>query len=555
MPAQGNALGNMSQNTSSPEGAAQQSAKSLLQTLLAKREAGFRGRGKYQPPTAPDLEGLPEPPAGWIWASPEQLANAAPYALGIGPFGSNLKVSDYKESGTPLIFVRNIRAEDFGLSTKYVTEKKAEELAAHTAEGGDILITKMGEPPGDAALYPVGSPNAVITADCIKWRLAEDLRYPKFFVYAIRSRIVQQQIQNRTRGVAQKKISLERFRDLAIPLPPLPEQRRIVAEIEKQFTRLEAGVAALKRVQANLKRYRAAVLKAACEGKLVPTEGELQRSSREGGSGVPPLSRKKSQSRDGSATLPASYETGADLLARILKERRQKWQGRGKYKEPTAPDASKLPELPEGWVYAAVEQLGIVGEQAVLTGPFGTNLGREDFIDSGVLLLTISCLQDTGIKLEKAEFISPEKAKELEKYQLQPGDLLFSRMATVGRAGIVGESLRGALFNYHIMRLRIEPTVLLAKFFMAYVRGSAQVDEYLREVNHGATRAGINTEQLLNMPVALPPLAEQTRIVAEVERLLSVVEELESVVSANLQRATRLRQSILQKAFTGELHE
>jgi type I restriction enzyme S subunit len=158
--------------------------------------------------------------------------------------------SPVRNGGTPLIFVRNIRAEDFSLVAKFVAEEKANELAAHTAEGGDILITKMGEPPGDAAFYPVGAPKAVITADCIKWRLADDLRVPKFFVYAIRSRLVKQQIQNRTRGVAQKKISLERFRDLAIPLPPLPEQRRIVAEIEKQFTRLEAGVAALRRVAA-----------------------------------------------------------------------------------------------------------------------------------------------------------------------------------------------------------------------------------------------------------------------------------------------------------------
>ena len=91
------------------------------------------------------------------------------------------------------------------------------------------------------------------------------------------------------------------------------EQREIVAEIEKQFTRLEAGVAGLRRVQANLKRYRAAVLKAACEGKLVPTEAELARQ--EG----------------------RTYETGAQLLERILSERRQKWNGKGKYKEPARP--------------------------------------------------------------------------------------------------------------------------------------------------------------------------------------------------------------------------
>ena len=104
----------------------------------------------------------------------------------------------------------------------------------------------------------------------------------------------------------------------------------IVAEIEKQFTRLEAGVAGLRRVQANLKRYRAAVLKAACEGKLVPTEAELARQ--EG----------------------RSYETGAQLLERILTERRQKWNGKGKYKEPAKPDMANLPPLPEGWTWASL---------------------------------------------------------------------------------------------------------------------------------------------------------------------------------------------------------
>ncbi len=97
---------------------------------------------------------------------------------------------------------------------------------------------------------------------------------------------------------------------------PLPEQHRIVAEIETQFTRLEAGVAALKRAQANLRRYKAAVLKAACEGRLVPTEAELARA----------------EGRD--------YEPADVLLQRILAERRAKWEAENpgkRYKEPAAP--------------------------------------------------------------------------------------------------------------------------------------------------------------------------------------------------------------------------
>ena len=141
-------------------------------------------------------------------------------------------------------------------------------------------------------------------------------------------------------GTTRPKLTQAALNQIAMPLPPLPEQHRIVAEIEKQFTRLDASVAALKRAQANLKRYRASLLKAACEGRLVPTEAELARS----------------EDRD--------YEPADRLLERILAERRAHWESqpkrRGKYKEPAPPDTSDLPELPEGWVWATVEHL-IVG--------------------------------------------------------------------------------------------------------------------------------------------------------------------------------------------------
>ncbi len=128
-------------------------------------------------------------------------------------------------------------------------------------------------------------------------------------------------------GVGINHLSAAKFSQLLLPIAPPSEQRRIVAEIEKQCTRLEAGVAALLRVQVNLKRYRAAVLKAACEGRLVPTEAELAKT------------------RKGKA----DFETGEELLAGILTERRKNWNGRGKYKEPVAPDSADLGPLPVAW--------------------------------------------------------------------------------------------------------------------------------------------------------------------------------------------------------------
>ena len=123
------------------------------------------------------------------------------------------------------------------------------------------------------------------------------------------------------------------------PLSPLPEQHRIVAAIEQHLTRLAAAVTALQRVQANLQRYRASVLKTACEGKLAPTAAALARA-------------------EGRA-----YEHADRLLARILVERRARWAAqpkrRGRYKEPAPPDTSTLPQLPEGWVWAILAQISL----------------------------------------------------------------------------------------------------------------------------------------------------------------------------------------------------
>ncbi len=157
---------------------------------------------------------------------------------------------------------------------------------------------------------------------------------PEFLAYYINSTFGRAWIRSVvSQQVGQANVNGTKLKALSVPVPSLPEQRRIVAEIETQFTRLEAGVAALRRVQANLKRYRAAVLKDACEGRLVPTEAELTKAE----------NRK--------------FETGEELLGRILTERRNNWQSRRKYREPAAPQTAEFGLLPDGWTWATVGQL------------------------------------------------------------------------------------------------------------------------------------------------------------------------------------------------------
>lgn len=246
-----------------------------LESLISRRRNDWERAklGAYKEPTSPDICSLPDLPDGWIWASPEQISSAERYSLAIGPFGSNLLTSDYRNNGVPLVFVRNIRSCQFtGPGVKYISEEKAKELSAHLVSPGDILITKMGDPPGDACLYPEWAKPAVITSDCIKWTLNPNIINKQFFVHAFRSKVVKDQIVKITRGVAQQKISLERFKKIGIPFPPLQHQSLISAKIDTSLNALNSMKASISISKGELESLKARILRDAFEGKLVPQD-------------------------------------------------------------------------------------------------------------------------------------------------------------------------------------------------------------------------------------------------------------------------------------------
>jgi len=264
-------------------------ASELLKRILAERRSKweeqqleqFKAQGKvpkddkwkknYKEPVAYDFNGeLPKIPKEWIWVSPEQIAHTDDYSLAIGPFGSNLKVSDYKDGGVPLVFVRNIRTHYYGqVNAKYVSPEKAQELHAHSIKGGDLLITKMGEPPGEASIYPQNNNEiAIITADCIKWRLSSEIKCSSLFVHTINSSFLRDQIVDRTKGVAQKKISLGTFKTLAFPLPPLEEQQEILNLVDQKLIANERLTKSINARLIQAERHKQSILSFAFSGNL-----------------------------------------------------------------------------------------------------------------------------------------------------------------------------------------------------------------------------------------------------------------------------------------------
>ncbi|MCT4655192.1 MAG: restriction endonuclease subunit S [Cohaesibacter sp.] len=219
-------------------------------------------------------------PQDWAWISPDELASDSDYSIGIGPFGSNLVKADYRTNGVRLVFVRDIRTESFSLQgAVFVDQDKASELHQHVVDSGDLLITKMGDPPGDTAIFPNNATPAIITADCIKLRPHSALSSSAYLYFAARTVVFQEQILSVTKGVAHQKVSLDRFRQLAFPVAPLPEQTEIVRRIESAFAKIDRLAAEAKRALELTDRLDDAILAKAFRGELVPQDPDDEPAS------------------------------------------------------------------------------------------------------------------------------------------------------------------------------------------------------------------------------------------------------------------------------------
>lgn len=322
------------------------------------------------------------------------------------------------------------------------------------------------------------------------------------------------EITGGSRGSTIKYIRLADLRDHPIRVPNLETQIEIVAEIETQLSRLDEAVANLQRVKANLKRYKASVLKAAVEGRLVETEASI--AQREG----------------------RSYETGEQLLQRILEERQEKWAGRGKYKEPSSPDANGFCVLPEGWVWASGDQLTSV----ITDGEHITPRRTPD----GVLLLSARNVLNGSLALEDVDYVPEEEYERIaRRIEIQAGDVLLSCSGTVGRSCVVPFGLRFTLVRSVAV---LRPVIVLSEL-MAYMLqsplGQSQIDDRKTQT----AQANLFQGKIRQLVFALPPFAEQVRIVAEVDRQLTIIHGVEAEVDTSLQRAKVLRQTVLTDAF------
>jgi len=400
----------------------------------------------------------------------------------------------------------------------YVSHAQAREIRAAPLPKGTTVFAKIGAAIALNRRAILSEPALVDNNVMGLYPASEALDNKFLFHYVCTLRL--NELSRATTVPSVRKSDIEQ---IELRLPPLDEQQRIVSEIEKQFTRLDAGVASLNGVQAALKRYRASVLKAACEGRLVPTEAEFAREENR------------------------SYETGEQLLERILKERRAKWSAKGKYKEPAAPQPPSDVDLPEGWVWTGFEQLADGSKNAIKAGPFGSSLKKSFYMRSGFKIYGQEQVIN-GDPYFGDYFISHELFEQLQSCEVKPGDILISLVGTAGKVLILPDDCAPGIINPRLLKLSLNRSNVNPKFIKILLE-SATTRAFFKLAAHGGTMEILNLGILKSLPIPLPPVLEQHRIVSEVEQRLSVIEELEAMTSIELQRAARLRQSILQQAF------
>ncbi|MCA0350657.1 MAG: restriction endonuclease subunit S [Chloroflexi bacterium] len=447
---------------------------------------------------------LPPLPEGWVWTTLGEVSNIN--------MGQSPPSETYNTEHIGLPFFQG--KADFGALYPSIVKWCSEPLKI--AERHDILVSVRA---------PVGPTNLSPTKICIGRGLAAIRMYNSipylYGLYFIRAN--EDFLQSKATGTTFSSISGQVLNTMPFPLAPLAEQTRIVEALETLFTQLDAGVQALKRSQANLQRYRAAVLKAACEGTLVAQD--------------------------------PNDEPASQLLTRILAERYARWEAtehaKGKmpmpsnYKAPQSPDTSNLPDLPEGWVWASLEQISSKVVDGTHHSPINTIEGDYKYI-------TAKNIKEYGIDLSDVTFVTESIHNSIySRCNPENGDILYIKDgATTGIATINNLDEPFSLLSSVAL---IKTSKNINNAFIVYILRSPFIYQRIRNDMAGVAITRITLKILNNVIIPLPPLAEQARIVAEVERRLSVVQALEATLEANLARAERLRQSILKQAFSGQL--
>ncbi|WP_322845026.1 restriction endonuclease subunit S [Pseudomonas sp. B33.4] len=214
-----------------------------------------------------DLYAIPE---CWGWIDNHRLAEDSSTAICAGPFGTIFKAKDFRTEGVPIIFLRHIgegfyKTDKPGFMDESVWKKLHQEYSVY---GGELLVTKLGDPPGTACLYPNGIGAAMVTPDVIKMNVDERVALPRYLMYFFNSPICKKLIEKLAFGATRLRIDIPMFKGFPIPLPPLKEQKEIVRRVEQLIAFSDQIADKVAAAQVHIEKLTQSTLGKAFRGEL-----------------------------------------------------------------------------------------------------------------------------------------------------------------------------------------------------------------------------------------------------------------------------------------------
>ena len=412
----------------------------------------------------------------------------------------SLRYSDYNE--IPFVPMNLIPIAT--LFSKEFILKPSDTLSSGTYfEPGDILLAKITpsfENGKQCIIKELPMPFGIATTEVIPIREVEGVSDKFYLFYYLLLPDVRALLTERMQGTTGRlRLGPKTLAELEIPLPPLAEQKRIVAKIETLFTQLDAAVDSLKKAHAQLQRYRRSILKAAFEG-------ELTREWREGHSGeLEPMTVSEVSMQEG------------------------------------------LPDLPDGWVWTEIKDTAEFIRGVSYRKNQSSKTPKTDYVP----ILRANNINGQ-LNYEDLIYVPLEKVKD-EQF-VKTLDIIIAMSSgskhLVGKAAQAHQDFEGG-FGTFCGLVRVSEEVnqkFIGLFFQSPI--------YRNEISRLSIGININNLRSANieaMLIPLPPLTEQEQIVSELERCLSIADEVEARIASELVRAERLRQSILKQAFSGKL--
>jgi type I restriction enzyme, S subunit len=467
---------------------------------------------------------LDELPEGWVWTALGQLL--AKIEAGRSPKnqGRPAKEGEYG--------VLKVSAVTWG---EFLPDENKALLPSDTpddepmVQARDLLITRANTTNliGAVVLVKQDHPHLMLSDKTLRLVPASDAIPREFLLYALRTQLARDYFAEHATGTSDsmRNISQEKIAQVPIPLPPLAEQRRIVATLDAAFAQSRTAREALEAVPRLAQQFRQSVLAAAFSGRLVEQNPDDE---------------------------PVSV-----LLERIREERRLQWEqeqrAKGRdprlyaYQEPAAPGTAGLPELPEGWMWVTVDSLAEVGTGA-------TPLRKMNaYYEGGTIpWITSGSLNDFFVD-EADECITPLAVAETNAKVFPVGTLLVAMYGEGRTRGKVSELRIEAATNQACAALVFRGLAAESKDFVKYFFLKNYED--IRRLSAGGVQPNLNLSVIKRSLIPLPPLAEQRRIVAKVEALFAQADALEAAALAARRRLEQLDQALLAQAFRGELVE